>query len=116
MSDLLNSVDLPLFDKMHSKAHCLYPLLPPVRNQPETLRSRVHDFTLMYQRDLSSCVVSLTLCNNHTIVLFDCITVLHSHFSYASSIMFLPISICSIMYYHICVCHMSINITYLFTY
>ena len=33
MSDLLNSVDLALFDKMHSKAHCLYPLLPPVRNQ-----------------------------------------------------------------------------------
>jgi len=23
MSDLLNSVDLALFDKMHSKAHCL---------------------------------------------------------------------------------------------
>jgi len=27
-SDLLNSVDLSLFDKMLSKAHCLYPLLP----------------------------------------------------------------------------------------
>jgi len=28
LSDLLNSVDLTLFDKMYSKAHCLYPLLP----------------------------------------------------------------------------------------
>jgi len=46
LSDLLNSVDLALFDKMHSKAHCLYPLLPPVRNQLEHLRSRGHDFTL----------------------------------------------------------------------
>jgi len=31
---------------MHSKAHCLCPLLPPVRNQLEHLRSRGHDFTV----------------------------------------------------------------------
>ena len=28
LSDLLTSVDLDLFDKMQSNAHCLYPLLP----------------------------------------------------------------------------------------
>ena len=102
MSDLLNSVDLALFDKMHSEVHCLYPLLHPVRNQLEHLRSR-GGMNLLYPhtpkiftRHHSSCVVCLTLCNNHTIVLFYCITVLHNHFSHASSIMFLPISICSI--------------------
>jgi len=44
LSDLLNSVDLALFDKMQSKAHCMYPLLPPVRSQLEHLRSRGPDF------------------------------------------------------------------------
>ena len=63
-------------------------------------------------------MLSFNFTCNHTTVLFDCITVLHNHFSYASSIMFLLISICSIMDYCIglCVCHVSINITYLLTY
>jgi len=118
MSDLLNSVDLALFDKMHSKAHCLYPLLHPVRNQLEHLRSRGHDFTLpsctkdLYKRSfVMRCC--LTLCNNHTIVfVLLCYHTTHSFFPckfYNVSPYFYMFYF---VYYHICVCHVSINITY----
>jgi len=125
-SDLLNSVDLALFDKMHSKAHCLYPLLPPVRNQLEHLRSRGHDFTsLLYPHvnlpkiftgDLSSCVICLTLCNNHIgLLLYWLIVVL-----YYTIIFLMQVPLCFayfyFMYYHICVCHVSVNISYLLAY
>jgi len=89
------------FDKMQSKAHCLYPLLPPVRSQREHYRSRGHDFVLpscskdLYKRSL----------------LFYCFIILDAHSGFASSILFLHFY----MYFHICVCHVSINITYLLT-
>ena len=67
----------------------------------------------IFTRDNSSCVVCLTLCNNHTIVFvllyyrttdsyFSC------EFCYVS-----PHFYMFYLYYHICVCHVSINITYL---
>jgi len=65
----------------------------------------------IFTRDLSVCVACLILCNNF-IVLFYCFIVLHAHSGFASSIMFLLFY----MYCHICVCHVSINITYLLTY
>jgi len=98
LSDLFNSVDLALFDKMQSVAHCLYPLLP--QSEVNLNIYAVGAMTLFYlrvpkvfTRDISSCVVCLILCNNY-IVLFYCFIVLHTHSGFTSSIMFLPISIC----------------------
>jgi len=75
LSDLLNSVDLALCDKMQSKAHCLYPLLPPEVNFNIYA---VGGMTLFYPhvpkiftRDLSSCVVCLILCT--VIIPYYCI-------------------------------------------
>ena len=57
------------FDKMHSKAHCLYPLLP--QSEVNLNIYAVGGMTLFYPhvpkiftRDLSSCVVCLISCNN----------------------------------------------------
>jgi len=46
LSDLLNSVDLVLYDKMHSKAHCLYPLLPQSEDNFNIYAVGGHDFIL----------------------------------------------------------------------
>jgi len=93
LSDLLNSVDLALFDKMQSVAHCLYPLLP--QSEVNLNIYVVVGMTLFYPhvpkiftRDLSSCVVCLILCNNY-IVLFYCFIVLHIHSGFTSSFVFL---------------------------
>jgi len=119
LSDLLNSVGF--FDKMQSKAHCLYPLLP--QSEVNLNMYVVRGMTLFYHhvpkiftRDLSSCVVCLVLCNNS--ILLYCLIVL----SYYRLILDLQVPLCFSLFlyviflYHICVCHVSINITYLLTY
>jgi len=65
----------------------------------------------IFTRDLLSCVVCLILCNN-SIVLFNCFIVLDAHSGFVNFIMFLLFY----MFFHICVCHVSINITDLLTY
>ena len=71
----------------------------------------------IFTRDHSSCVVCLTLCNNHTILF----VLLY----YRTTHSFFPCKFYNVspyfymfyfVYYHICVCHVSINITYLLTY
>jgi len=68
----------------------------------------------IFTRDHSSCVVCLTLCNNHTIVF----VLLY----YRTTHSFFPCKFYNVspyfymfyfVYYHICICHVSINITYL---
>jgi len=123
MSDLLNlnSVDLTLFDK------CILRLTVSIlcflQSEINWDICTVGRMTLLYPhvpkiftRDHLSCVVCLTLCNNHTIVF----VLLYYHttqsffsckFYYVSPYFYMFYSV----YYHVCVCHVSINITYLLT-
>ena len=44
--DLLSNIDTKLFYKIQSRSHCLFPLLPTIRENPNRLRHRGHPYTL----------------------------------------------------------------------